>query len=101
MKHILFIALLSSSLGCSKTKVKECEALVATAEKIQKCEKIPPESRKSIKDGVETIRSALKMLEDVGDEAPKEQLDMLAKTCQRQNDQIREMYEKVAPECLK
>jgi len=41
------------------------------------------------------------MLEDVGDQAPKEQLEMLGRTCKTQTDKIREMYEKVAPECLK
>ena len=101
MKHFLLVAAILIAGACSKTKVKECEALVSTAEKIEKCEKIPAENRADIKRGVEQIRTALKMLEDVGDQAPKSQLDMLAKTCQTQNDKIRELYEKVAPECLK
>ena len=99
MKKVLLAALLVA--GCSKTKIKECEALVSTAEKIEKCEKIPADSRAEIKRGVVQIKEALKVLEDVGDQAPKDQLDMLAKTCQGQNDKIRELYEKVAPECLK
>jgi uracil phosphoribosyltransferase len=99
MKRAALIALVLAS--CSKTKVKECEDLVAVAEKIEKCEKIPAASRASITQGVGQIRNALKMLEDVGDQAPKEQLEMLGRTCKTQTDKIREMYEKVAPECLK
>ena len=107
MKHTIAVLLLAlavplATAGCGKkTKVKECEDLVALAEKIEKCDKIPEGSRKSITSGVQSIKSALKTLEDVGDQAPKEQLEMLGKTCQGQTDRIREMYEKVAPECLK
>ena len=100
MNKLILLALLAAA-ACSKTKIKECEALVSTAEKIEKCDKVPAENRTQIKQGVEQIRTALKMLEDVGDQAPKDQLEMLARTCKEQNDQIRTMYEKVAPECLK
>ena len=99
MKRALLVALVLA--GCSKTKVKECDDLVALAEKIEKCEKIPADNRTQITSGIEQIRKALKMLEDVGDQAPKEQLEALGKTCKAQSDRIREMYEKVAPECLK
>jgi hypothetical protein len=68
---------------------------------IEKCEKLPVESRQAISRGIDSIRNALKTLEDVGDQAPQSQLDMLANTCERQTKTIREMYEKVAPECLK
>jgi hypothetical protein len=99
MKRALLVALVLAA--CSKTKVKECDDLVALAEKIEKCEKIPAESRTQITTGIDQIRKALKMLEDVGDQAPREQLEALGKTCKMQSDRIREMYEKVAPECLK
>ena len=99
MKRALLVALVIA--GCSKTKVQECDDLVALAEKIEKCEKIPADNRAQITGGIEQIRKALKMLEDVGDQAPKEQLEALGKTCKSQSDRIREMYEKVAPECLK
>jgi hypothetical protein len=99
MKNIVFACLLV--MGCGKTKIKECEALVVTAQKIEKCDKIPASNRQEISRGVSQIKEALKVLEDVGDQAPKDQLEMLAKTCQGQNDKIRELYEKVAPECLK
>jgi hypothetical protein len=100
MNRFLLIAAIAA-LGCSKTRVKECDDLVSLAEKIENCEKIPPESRKSITGGIDQIRKALKMLEDVGDQAPKEQLEALGQTCKTQGDRIRAMYEKVAPECLK
>ena len=99
MKRALLIALVIA--GCSTTREKQCDDLVALAEKIEKCEKIPADSRKGITGGVEQIRKALKMLEDVGDQAPKEQLEALGQTCKSQSDRIRDMYEKVAPECLK
>ena len=98
MKRLLVLVAL---VGCSKTRVKDCDDLVALAEKIEKCEKIPAESRKSITMGIDQIRNALKMLEEVGDQAPKEQLEQLGQTCKAQSDKIREMYEKVAPECVK
>jgi hypothetical protein len=104
MKHTIALVLVAIPLvaGCGKkTKVKECEDLVALAEKIQKCEQIPEASRTSISSGVASIKNALKTLEDVGDQAPKEQIEMLAKTCQRQVEQVRSQYEKVAPDCLK
>jgi hypothetical protein len=100
MKRAIMIALVVLA-SCSKTRVKECDDLVALAEKIEKCEKIPADSRANITGGIEQIRKALKMLEDVGDQAPKEQLEALGQTCKSQSDRIREMYEKVAPECLK
>jgi hypothetical protein len=107
MKRFLLIASIASiasliaAPGCSKTRVTECDDLVSLAEKIENCEKIPPENRKSITGGIDQIRKALKMLEDVGDQAPKEQLEALGRTCKMQSDRIRGMYEKVAPECLK
>lgn len=104
MKHtlalVLAISTLGSVAGCKKNKVKECEDLVALAEKIQKCDKIPEASRTAISSSVSSIKNALKTLEDAG-EAPKEQLDMLAKTCQGQVEQVRAQYEKLAPDCLK
>jgi hypothetical protein len=86
--------------GCKKTRVAECDALLVMFEKIEKCPTIPAEERKSLTTGLEAMRSALKAVEDVGD-PPKEQLDMLRGTCRSQRDSLREMYEKVAPECLK
>ncbi len=99
MNKALLVVLLAA--GCSKTKIPECEELVKTAEKLEKCEKIPAENKKEISQGVKQIKSALKMLEDVGDQAEKSQLDTLANTCRDQNKSIRDIYEKVAPECLK
>ena len=99
MKRALLVALVLA--GCSKTRVKECEDLVALAEKIEKCEKIPAESRQRMAGNIEQIRKALKVVEDVGDQAPKEQLETLGRSCRAQSDTVREMYEKVAPECLK
>ena len=102
MKRTLLVALVAfGGWGCgSKNKVKECDELVALAEKFQTCDKIPASTRDMVARGFESIRNALKMLEDAGD-VPKDQLDMLAKTCKSQVARIRESYDKVAPECLK
>ena len=99
MKRAVLIALVL--VGCSKTKVKECDDLVALAEKIERCEKIPADSRKQLAVSIDTIRKTLKALEDIGDQAPKEQLEALGAACAAQSGRIRDMYEKVAPECLK
>jgi hypothetical protein len=99
MKKLLLLLLVVAA--CKKTKIPECEDLVKTAEKIEKCEKIPADKRAEIRTGTDQIRNALKLLEDVGDQAEQSQLDGLAKTCKQQNETIRDLYQKVAPECLK
>ena len=101
MKYAFVLAAALSLAACKKTRVKQCDDLLALGEKIEKCEKIPADSRKSMTSGIESMRKALKTLEDVGDQAPQSQLDALGRTCQQQVDQIQKMYEKVAPECLK
>ena len=100
MKRALLLLVVFAGCG-KKTHIPECEALLKTAEKIEKCEKIPADKRDDIKKGTESIRKALKLLEDVGDQAEKSQLDGLARTCGDQNKMIVDLYDKVAPECLK
>ena len=100
MRVALSIALVLAATGCKKTRVTECDDLLALGDKIQKCELIPEGSRQSIKTNMDQMRNALKMLEDVGDQAPKEQLESLGRTCKRQSDSIRKAYEKSAPSCL-
>lgn len=101
MKYALLVAAALSLGACKKTRVKQCDDLVALGEKIEKCEKIPADSRQSVTSGIASMKKALKTLEDVGDQAPQSQLDSLGRTCQMQVDRIQKMYEKVAPECLK
>jgi hypothetical protein len=107
MNKLVRVLVLGSALalgvGCSSKRIKECDALVATAEKLEKCDKLDAKSRAEIAGATKTIRGALKMLDDVGgaDQAPADQVDQLRKTCQQQNDSIVSLYEKVAPECLK
>src|SRR5262245_33004590 len=102
MKHLGITMIAVFAIGCSsKTRIKECDDFVAVAEKLEKCEQIPAASRTSITCAVDQVRKMLKLLEDVGDQAPKSQLDTLAQTCRTQSDSIRKMYEKAAPDCLK
>ena len=61
----------------------------------------PEGSRASIKSNMESMRNALKALDGAGGQVSKDQLDSLGQTCQRQLDQIRKVYERTAPECLK
>lgn len=98
MKALLAALVLCAA--CSKTKIKECEEFVRLAEKIEKCEKLPASSRQSMTSAIKTMKGALKQIEDVGDQATKEQLDMLAGSCKRQHDNLVRLYEKSAPECI-
>lgn len=96
------LALVAAACG-KKERIQECDAFVATIEKIEKCDKLDAASREQIKGSAETIKGALKMLDDLGGagEAPKDQIDQLRRTCKSQHDTVVELYGKVAPDCLK
>jgi hypothetical protein len=101
MKRLSILVALGLA-GCSKTTtVKQCEELVSLGDKIGACATLPEASRTSIKSSMETMRNALKALDGAGGKVNQDQLDSLGLTCQRQLDQIRKVYEKTAPECLK
>jgi hypothetical protein len=95
-KTLLFAALLSVG-ACKKTKIKECDDFMATAEKIQKCDTLPQSTRDSLAKALDTMRDGLKQ----ADGAPQSQIDLVARTCKDQHDTILRVYEKSAPECLK
>ena len=97
MRLVLALALVA---GCSKNRVKECEELVHACEKIQSCATLPESSRESLKSAVKSAKDALEMIEDAGDRVSKEHLESVGRICQRQNDMLRRLYEKSAPECL-
>jgi len=89
--------------GCTKKRVAECDEFVATIDKISKCEKLPAESRKSVADSGQTIKDALKMIDDAGGvgDAPKDLVDQLRDTCKTQNKAVVDQYTKLMPECMK
>lgn len=99
----LACALALTAGACSKERVKECDAFVATIEKIEKCDKLDASARDRIKGSAQMIKNALKMLDDAGGagNAPEAQLDQLRQTCKSQHDTVVELYGKVAPDCLK
>ncbi|MBA3391383.1 MAG: hypothetical protein H0T89_02010 [Deltaproteobacteria bacterium] len=100
---IIAVSILGAGAACNKERIKECDALVATAEKLEKCDKLDAASRTQIKSATKTIRDALQALDDVGGASKAEpaQIEGLRTTCQTQNESIIQLYEKVAPECLK
>ena len=73
MTRVLVIALVVAA--CSKSKVKECDDLIALGEKVARCEQISPASRKIVGESIDQMRKAMKVIEDLGDQAPKDQLD--------------------------
>lgn len=102
MKRALPVLVALGLIGCGKsTTVKQCEELVSVGDKISACATISASSRASIKSGMESMRNALEALDGAGGKVSEDQLDSLGQTCQRQLDQIRKVYEKTAPECLK
>ena len=94
---------LGLATACSSKRIKECDDLVATAEQLEKCDQLDAASRADISTATKQIRGALKMLDDVGgaDKAPAEQIELLRTNCKSQNEMIRDMYAKAAPDCLK
>jgi hypothetical protein len=98
MRFVLALALVA---GCSKTRIKECDDFVRTAEAIARCETLPQSTRESMKRPLAMIKSSLQGIDDLGDQVTKAQLEALGRTCQRQHDTIRELYGKSAPECLR
>jgi hypothetical protein len=89
--------------GCTKKRVAECDEFVATIDKIAKCEKLPAESRKAVAESGQTIKDALKMIDDAGGvgDAPKDLVDQMRDTCKTQNKTIVDEYTKLMPECMK
>jgi hypothetical protein len=88
--------------GCSGERVAECDAMLVTVEKITACDRLEPTQRTQIDQAVRTMKDALDRLEAVGpDRAPADLLAETKRTCARQDAEIRQLYEKVAPACLR
>jgi hypothetical protein len=94
-----------SGAGCGggrEDRVTECDAMRATLEQIGACPRLPAAQRAQIDQAVRTIRDSLDRLEDVGpDRAPPDLLEETRRTCAKQDGELRRLYEKVAPECLR
>jgi len=88
--------------GCGGERIAECDAMVATVEKVGACDRLDATQRAQVDQAVRTIKDALDRLEDVGpSRAPAELLSETKRMCAKQNEAIRQMYEKVARECLR
>ena len=105
MNKLLLVCVVVGGLvtGCTKKRVAECDEFVATIDKIAKCEKLPTESRKQVAESGQTIKDALKMIDDAGGvgDAPKDLVDQLRDTCKTQNKTVVDEYMKLMPECMK
>jgi hypothetical protein len=105
MNKLLLVCVVVGGLvtGCTKKRVAECDEFVATIDKIAKCEKLPAESRKQVAESGQTIKDALKMIDDAGGvgDAPKDLVDQLRDTCKTQNKTVVDQYMKLMPECMK
>lgn len=105
MNKLLLVCVVVGGLvtGCTKKRVAECDEFVATIDKISKCEKLPAESRKQVAESGQTIKDALKMIDDAGGvgDAPKDLVDQLRDTCKTQNKTVVDEYMKLMPECMK
>ena len=105
MNKLLLVCVVVGGLvtGCTKKRVAECDEFVATIDKITKCEKLPAESRKQVAESGQTIKDALKMIDDAGGvgDAPKDLVDQLRDTCKTQNKTVVDEYMKLMPECMK
>jgi hypothetical protein len=97
-----WLGCLALAAGCSGERVAECDAMLETVEKVGACDRLDTTQRAQIDQAVRSIRDALDRLEDVGPgRAPAALLSEAKATCAKQNEAIRQVYEKVAPECLR
>jgi len=88
--------------GCSGERVAECDAMLATVQQVLACGRLEPTQRTQVHQAAQSIEDALDRLEDVGpSRAPAELLHEAARTCAKQAAELRQLYEKVAPECLR
>jgi hypothetical protein len=98
-----WLACLVLAAGCGGgERVVECDAMLATVEKASACGRLDATQRTQVDHAVRLIKDALDRLEDVGPgRAPAELLDETKRTCLKQEAEVRNLYEKVAPECLR
>ena len=105
MNKLLLVCVVAGGLvtGCTKKRVAECDELVATIDKIAKCDKLPAESRKAIEESAKTIKDALKLIDDSGGvgDAPADLVQQMRDTCKTQNKSVVDQHMKLMPECMK
>jgi hypothetical protein len=102
-RRLAIIAALWAPLwGCGTgDRIAECDRLVERVEKVSACPRIERSQRQQIEQAAKGIREALDRLSDVGfDKAPAGVVLTTRQSCTKQFEDIRQMYEKVAPECL-
>lgn len=100
---LLSVALLAGLGGCSKKRVAECDAFVATVDKLAKCSKIPEAQRTQLQASAKQIKDALKTVDDAGgfDSAPADLVKQMADTCKTQEKTIVDAMAKLDPDCVK
>jgi len=88
--------------GCGGERLAECEALLSTARQVAACDQLDRAQRVQVDQAARAIDDALDRLEAVGPgRAPAALLSETQRTCARQDEEVRRLYEKVAPECLR
>jgi hypothetical protein len=96
------LAALAAGCGGGGERVAECDALLGTVQSAATCGKLDRAQRTQLDQAAQSIKDALDRLEAVGPgRAPAELLNEAKRTCAKQDDEIRRLYEKVAPECLR
>ena len=88
--------------GCGGERIAECDAMAATVEKVTACDRLDATQRMQVEQAMKSIEDALDRLGRVGpDRIPPELLGETRRTCAKQDAELRQLYEKVAPECLR
>jgi hypothetical protein len=101
-RWLALLLLLLLAAGCGGERVAACDALLATVERVAACDRLDATQRTQVEQTVRSIKDALDRLEDVGpDRAPAELLGQAKQTCAKQDAELRLLYEKGAPECLR
>jgi hypothetical protein len=97
--------LLLLACACGKPKhIAECDAFEATMDKIVHCKTLPKTvDLNSIIAAQKQMKGVFEMIDQSGgiEKAPKDMQDSIKETCRTQNKQVVEVYQTVAPDCLK
>jgi hypothetical protein len=88
--------------GCSRERIAECDALLATLEQVSECDRLEPGQRLQVEQAVRSMKESMDRLEDVGPgRVPATLLDETKRTCAKQDAQLRQLYANVTPACLR
>ena len=77
--------------GCGKKRIPECDAVLATMEKLAMCPKLADDQRKPILDNLQTLRDSVRKAQSV-DDPPADLVSSMRDACRTQDTSLQQMY---------